>query len=102
MKLTAKDFAAKTGFPLKLIRRMCRTGQLEHWQVGRVYWLDEHKAAATMELYKAVPIYAPKKQVQCRWSGVNKPLKQFTSRTERLKALIKNKSAAGVAAPAAK
>ena len=66
MKLTAKDFAAKTGFPLKLIRRMCRTGQLEHWQIGRVYWLDEHKAAATMELYKATPIYTPKEQDRCR------------------------------------
>jgi len=100
MKLTAKDFAAKTGFPLKLIRRMCRTGQLEHWQIGRVYWLDEHKAAATMELYKATPIYTPKEQDRCRI--IKRLPDKFTSRTERLKNLIKNKNAASVAAPAAK
>lgn len=101
MKVTAKDFAVKTGFPVKLIRRMCRTGQLEHWQIGRVYWLDEHKAAATMELYKAMPIYTPKQQ-QDRCRIVERLPQKYTSRTERLKALIKNKNAASVAAPAAK
>lgn len=100
MKVTAKVFAAKTGFPLKLIRRMCRTGQLEHWQIGRVYWLDEQKAASTMELYKAIPIYTPKNHERCR--NVKRLPGKFASRTERLKALIKNKNAASVAAPAAK
>lgn len=87
MVITAKEFAKKTGFPVKLIRRMCRTGQLEHWQSGRVYLLDETKAAATMELYKAVPIYTPaQKKERCR--TIKKLPERYTSRTERLKEII--------------
>lgn len=100
MKVTAKAFATKTGFPVKLIRRMCRTGQLEHWQIGRVYWLDEQKAATTMELYKAVPIYTPKKQDRCR--TIKRLPEKYPNRTERLKAMIKNRNAAGAATPTAK
>lgn len=101
MVITAKEFATKTGFPVKLIRRMCRTGQLEHWQSGRVYLLNEEKALKTLELYKAVPIYTPKPQ-QERCRTVKRPPQGYTSRTERLKAMIKNRNAAGVAAPTAK
>lgn len=99
MKVTAKEFSERTGFPLKLIRRMCRTGQLDHWQIGRVYWLDEQKALSQMDLYKAVPIYTPvQKQERCR---TVKPCPDgYASRTERLKALIKQKAAAAATATA--
>lgn len=41
MIISAKEFAARTGFPVKLVRRLCRTGILEHWLSGRVYLLDK-------------------------------------------------------------
>ncbi len=41
MLMNAKQFCSETGWPLKTIRRMCRTGQLEHWQRGRVYLLNK-------------------------------------------------------------
>lgn len=86
MIVSAKEFAEKTGFPVKLIRRMCRTGQLEYWQSGRVYLLDDVKAAATMQLYKAVPIYTPNPQERCR--NVKRLPEKYGSRTERLKAIL--------------
>lgn len=95
MLLSAKEFATKTGFPVKLIRRMCRTGQLEHWQSGRVYLLNEDKALKALELYKAVPIYQP--QPNCR--NVNRLPEKYASRTERLKAMIaKRKTASSASA----
>lgn len=100
MIISAKEFAARTGFPVKLIRRMCRTGQLAHWQSGRVYLLDEEKALRALELYKAVPIYEPKKQGRNR--NVNKLPEKYASRTERLKALIAKRKTAGAATPAVK
>ncbi len=93
MIVSAKEFAEKTGFPLKLIRRMCRIGQLEHWQSGRVYLLNEEKALKTLELYKAVPIYQPQpKRTRCR--NVNRLPEKYASRTERLKAMIEKRKTA--------
>ena len=46
MLMNAKQFCSETGWPLKTIRRMCRTGQLEHWQRGRVYLLNKDAAQA--------------------------------------------------------
>ena len=90
MIVSAKEFAKKTGFPVKLIRRMCRTGQLEYWQSGRVYLLDDVKAAATMQLFKAVPIYTPV-QKKDHSRTIKKLPQQYGSRTERLKAMLKNR-----------
>ncbi len=96
MKVNAKTFSERTGFPLKLIRRMCRMGQLEHWRIGKVYWLDEQKALAQMELYKeAPPAYQPKpeRKRKERSQTVNTLPDQYSSRTEWLKAMIKKKTA---------
>ena len=102
MKVSAKTFAARTGFPLKLIRRMCRTGQLEHWRIGRVYLLDEEKTIAALEMYKAAaPAYTPaREQNRCR--NVKPYNDGYTSRTARLKAMIKQRKAAAAATATAK
>lgn len=55
MIVNAKQFSEKTGFPLKMIRRLCRMGVLEHWRVGRVYLFDEEKAMRKMEMLKEQP-----------------------------------------------
>ena len=49
MLMNAKQFCSETGWPLKTIRRMCRTGQLEHWQRGRVYLLNKDAQAAQVQ-----------------------------------------------------
>ena len=103
MKVSAKTFAARTGFPLKLIRRMCRTGQLDHWRIGRVYLLDEEKTIAALEMYKAAaPAYTPaREQNRCR-SVKTCNDDGYTSRTARLKAMIKQRKAAAAATATAK
>lgn len=53
MVISAKQFCAETGFPVKMIRRMCRAGQLEHWKQGRVYLLDKEATLIRLELFKA-------------------------------------------------
>ena len=96
MKVNAKTFSEKTGFPLKLIRRMCRLGQLEHWRIGKVYWLDEQKALAQMDLYKeAPPAYQPKPERKHRECSriTNSLPEHYSSRTEWLKDMIKKKTA---------
>lgn len=55
MIVNAKQFSEKTGFPLKMIRRLCRMGLLEHWRAGRVYLFDEEKAMCKMEMLKEQP-----------------------------------------------
>ena len=105
MKVNAKTFSERTGFPLKLIRRMCRMGQLEHWRVGKVYWLDEQKALAQMELYKeAPPAYQPKPERKRRGHDqtVDPLPEQYSSRTEWLKAMFKKRKAAAAATATAK
>ena len=97
MKVNAKTFSERTGFPLKLIRRMCRMGQLEHWRIGKVYWLDEQKALAQMELYKeAPPAYQPKTERHRRQHGQSDHSlpEQYSSRTEWLKDMIKQRKTA--------
>ena len=96
MVVSAKEFALETGFPVKLIRRLCRTGILEHWLSGKVYLLDRDKALAKMQMLKAQPIYEPQAQQRTSCRNVNKLPQQYTSRTARLKALIaKRRSRAG-------
>lgn len=99
MKITAKEFSIRTGFPLKLIRRMCRSGQLDHWQIGRRYYVDEEKTLAQMELYKAVPAYqsAP----PCRWRKSQRSPGNDNG-TVTLKDIIKKKKAEAAATATAK
>ena len=52
MVMTAKQFATVSGFPLATIRRLCREKRLPCWKIGRVYFLDETKALARLELMK--------------------------------------------------
>ena len=60
MILNAKEFCKKTGFPLTMIRRLCRTGVIRHWQCGRMYLFDEDKAMKTLEmLQEQAPLYSP-------------------------------------------
>ena len=76
MVISAKQFCAETGWPLKTIRRMCRTGQLEHWQRGRVYLLN-----------KDVP-----RQRKCRITALpDAGFDGYSSRAERMKALLLGK-----------
>ena len=101
MIISAKEFARRTGFPVKLVRRLCRTGILEHWLSGRVYLLDKEKALAQMQMLKAQPIYQPQPQ-RARCRNVNKLPGKYASRTERLKDLIAKRKTAGAATPAVK
>lgn len=55
MLMSAKEFCQATGWPLKTIRRLCRTGQLECWQQGRVYLLEKEATLIKLELFKQRP-----------------------------------------------
>ena len=61
MLMNAKQFCSETGWPLKTIRRMCRTGQLEHWQRGRVYLLNKDGYSSRAERMKALLLGKTKK-----------------------------------------
>lgn len=100
MVISAKEFAQETGFPVKLIRRLCRTGVLEHWMSGKVYLLDRDKAMAKMELLKARPIYEPKKPERCR--KTKKLPTEYVSIKDYFKAKMKQKKTAGAGTPTAK
>ena len=91
MILSAKDFAKRTGFPLAMIRRLCRNGTLPHWKNGRVYLLDVDKALAAMQLQKtAVPVNVPvcKAKTNCR------VIKNDMQGPQRLRELFKQKKSA--------
>ena len=78
MLMNAKQFCSETGWPLKTIRRMCRTGQLEHWQRGRVY------LAQVSDLPR---------QRKCRITALpDAGFDGYSSRAERMKALLLGKT----------
>ena len=52
MLMCAKQFCAETGFPLIMIRRLCRTGILPYWRSGRVYLLDKERTLEKLELLR--------------------------------------------------
>ena len=90
MILSAKEFAERTGFPLAMIRRMCRNGNLPHWKNGRVYLLDVDKALAAMQLQKeAVAVNNPlcEAKINCR------VIKNDMQGPQRLRELMKRKRA---------
>ena len=100
MVVTLKDFCLQTGFPHKMIKSLANTGILPHWRQGRMYLFDKEKTMQKLEMLKAVPIYEP--AAPERTTIKKLPSIKGGSGTERLKAMIKNRNAAGVAAPTAK
>lgn len=97
MIVNAKQFSERTGFPLKMIRRLCRMGVLEHWRAGRVYLLDEEKTMRKMEMLKEQPPGAEYfsevvfgKRSRNSISTLGDPPEGMT-RTERLKQLLKQR-----------
>lgn len=103
MIMSAKDFCRETGWPLKTIRRMCRAGQLEHWQQGRVYLLDKEATLVRLELFKQqpCPVGVADLPRQRRSKIISLPgansFDGYASRTERMRAklLRKGKTANG-------
>lgn len=98
MIVNAKQFSERTGFPLEMIRRLCRMGVLEHWRAGRVYLLDEEKTMRKMEMLKEQPPTAAYysevvfgKRNRNSVSTLGNPPEGMTG-TERLKLLIKQRS----------
>lgn len=69
MIVNAKQFSERTGFPLEMIRRLCRMGVLEHWRAGRVYLLDEEKTMRKMEMLKEQPPTAAYYSEECLEKG---------------------------------
>ena len=59
--INAKQFSAKTGFPLATVRAFCREGKLSHWKRGRVYWIDENSAVNELERLKEMNVYRRQK-----------------------------------------
>jgi hypothetical protein len=103
MLMNAKDFCRETGWPLKTIRRMCRTGQLECWQQGRVYLIDKEATMLRLELFKQQPCPAGVAELprQRRSRILSLPgangFDGYASRAERMKAKLlgKGKTANG-------
>ncbi len=66
MLMCAKEFCKQTGFPLIMIRRLCRLGILPCWKSGRVYLLDHERTLQKLELlqHKApIPAYMESPQI---------------------------------------
>ena len=91
MVVTLKDFCLQTGFPHKMIKSLANTGILPHWRQGRMYLFDKESTMQKLEMLKAVPIYTPQRAKKERCRNVNKLPEQYASRTEYLKALIKQR-----------
>lgn len=99
MLLSAKDFCKETGWPVKTIRRMCRTGQLECWRSGRVYLLDKEETLIRLELFKQQPCPGLVSDVprQRRSKVISLPgtnYDGYASRSERLRAMLKDRKKA--------
>ncbi len=89
--LSAKAFSKATGFPLAMIRKLCRSGTLPHWKCGRVYLLDVDKAMTAMNMQQeALPVPVPVSiaKQNCRI------IKNDTQGPQRLRELIKQKKSA--------
>ena len=100
MVISAKQFSAETGFPVKLIRRLCRTGQLPHWRSGKVYLLDKDQALTRMQLLKEqIRPPVPAAPVRIRGRSAAK-VPEGSTGTERLKALLRKRKTATAATAA--
>ena len=93
MIVNAKEFCKRTGFPLTMIRRLCRTGVIRHWQCGRMYLFDEDKAMKTLEmLQEQPPVYSS--VLSCSKFGRNKTLPKggkIRSYSEELRQLLQER-----------
>ncbi len=93
MIVNAKQFSERTGFPLAMIRRLCRTGVIRHWRCGRVFLFDEDKAMKTMEMLQEQPHPYFQSALYERF-GRSKILSkggEIMSRTEELRQLLREK-----------
>ena len=100
MVISAKQFSAETGFPVKLIRRLCRTGLLPHWKSGKVYLIDKDQALSRMQMLKE-QIRPPVPAVPVRIRGRSAAkVPEGSTGTERLKALMKKRKTATAATAA--
>lgn len=91
MIVTLKQFCEQTGFPKQMIKTHARSGLLPYIPCGRRYLFDKEETLKRLELLKAVPIYTPQRAKKERCRNVNKLPEQYASRTEYLKALIKQR-----------
>lgn len=91
MIVTLKEFCEQTGYPKQMIKTHARSGLLPYIPCGRRYLFDKEETLKRLELLKAVPIYTPQRAKKERCRNVNKLPEQYASRTEYLKALIKQR-----------
>lgn len=47
--LHANEFAAKSGLPLRMVKRLCKDGKLPHLMCGRNYLVDEDVGGAALK-----------------------------------------------------
>lgn len=91
MLMSAKEFCQATGWPLKTIRRLCRTGQLECWRSGRVYLLNKSETLTRLELFKEQPLRGLVADVPRQRKIIAMPgtgYDGYATRTERMKAIL--------------
>ena len=100
MIVTLKAFCEQTGFPKQMIKTHAKSGLLPYIPCGRRYLFDKDETLKRLDLLKAVPIYTPQRVKKERCRIKNTLPDQYTSRTERLKALIKQKKKTAAAATA--
>ena len=101
MIVTLKAFCEQTGFPKQMIKTHAKSGLLPYIPCGRRYLFDKEETLKRLDLLKAVPIYTPKRANSERCRRItNKLPEEYSSRTERLKALIKQKKKTAAAATA--
>ncbi len=93
MIVNAKQFSERTGFPLAMIRRLCRKGVIRHWRCGRVYLFDEDKAMKTMEMLKEQPpsYFSVGSYEKFRRHPMLPKGGEIKSRTEELRSLLREK-----------
>lgn len=98
MLMNAKQFCTETGFPVAMIRRLCRLGILPYWKCGRVYLLDFDRTIQKLELLKeqnyAAPYMQPlpvPRQRKQNGSGIVTDVLPGETGTERLKNLLRQR-----------
>ena len=70
--INVKQFCKKTGFPLAMIRTLCREGKLSHWKRGRVYLLNEDTAVKELDEMKDLTVYKKRQKVLPRPKTVHR------------------------------
>ena len=89
MILNAKEFSSSTGFPLAMIRRLCRNGHLPHWKCGRAYLLDKDQTVTRLALFKENVPAAP----VCKMRRAGGTARHDTDGPRRLREILKRRKA---------